>query len=46
MQLRRAQVSDAAALAAFAARTFAETFGPDKRPVDGRKSAPHPSLSC
>ena len=32
MQLRRAEISDAAALAAFAARTFAETFGPDNRP--------------
>lgn len=31
---RRAVASDAAALAAFAARLFAETFGPDNRPED------------
>jgi GNAT superfamily N-acetyltransferase len=32
--VRRAGAADAAALAAFAARTFAETFGPDNRPDD------------
>jgi ribosomal protein S18 acetylase RimI-like enzyme len=32
--IRRALVSDADALAEFAARTFAETFGPDNRPED------------
>ena len=32
MHLRRAELSDAAALAAFAARTFAETFGADNQP--------------
>lgn len=33
-QLRRAQPADAASLAQFAARAFAETFGPDNRPED------------
>jgi ribosomal protein S18 acetylase RimI-like enzyme len=33
-RLRRATAADAAALASFAARTFAETFGPDNRPED------------
>ena len=33
-QLRRAQLSDAPALAAFAARVFAESFGADNRPQD------------
>lgn len=32
--IRRAGESDVAALAEFAARTFAETFGPDNRPED------------
>ena len=32
MNLRRAELSDAPALAAFAARTFAETYGADNRP--------------
>ena len=32
--IRRAVGSDAVALADFAARTFAETFGPDNRPED------------
>ncbi|MBX3604724.1 MAG: GNAT family N-acetyltransferase [Piscinibacter sp.] len=32
--IRRAQPGDAAALAAFAARTFEETFGADNRPED------------
>ena len=32
--LRRAQPADAASLAQFAARAFAETFGPDNRPED------------
>lgn len=31
---RRGQAADAEALARFAARTFAETFGPDNRPED------------
>ncbi|NOT10198.1 MAG: GNAT family N-acetyltransferase [Gemmatimonadales bacterium] len=31
---RRAEVPDAAALAAFAARVFVETYGPDNRPED------------
>ena len=34
MRIRRGMVGDAAALAAFAARTFAETFGADNRPED------------
>ncbi len=34
--IRRGMVSDAAALAAFAARTFAETYGADNRPEDMR----------
>ena len=33
-RLRRADRADAAALAEFAARIFAETFGPDNRPED------------
>ncbi len=33
-RIRRGTVADAAALAAFAARTFAETFGPDNDPAD------------
>ena len=32
--IRRADSADAATLAAFAARTFAETFGPDNSPED------------
>jgi ribosomal protein S18 acetylase RimI-like enzyme len=34
LPLRRGQAADAEALARFAARTFAETFGPDNRPED------------
>lgn len=34
--IRRAKPGDAAALAAFAARVFTETFGPDNRPEDVR----------
>ena len=34
VRIRRGVVGDAAALAAFAARTFAETFGADNRPED------------
>jgi ribosomal protein S18 acetylase RimI-like enzyme len=34
LHLRRAQPADAQSLAQFAARTFAETFGPDNRPED------------
>jgi hypothetical protein len=33
-RIRRATLSDAASLAAFAARTFAETFGTQNRPED------------
>ncbi|HOX20802.1 MAG TPA: GNAT family N-acetyltransferase [Gemmatimonadales bacterium] len=33
-QIRRAEPADAPALARFAARIFAETFGPDNRPED------------
>lgn len=33
-EIRRATISDAPAVASFAARTFAETFGPDNRPED------------
>jgi ribosomal protein S18 acetylase RimI-like enzyme len=33
-RVRRAVPDDAGALASFAARTFAETFGPDNRPQD------------
>lgn len=33
-RIRRAEPADAAALAEFAARIFAETFGPDNRPED------------
>ena len=33
-RIRRGTVSDAAALAAFGARTFDETFGPDNDPAD------------
>ncbi|MEO8035037.1 MAG: hypothetical protein ABI837_11450 [Acidobacteriota bacterium] len=32
--IRRATTSDARAVASFAARTFAETFGPANRPED------------
>ncbi len=35
-QIRPGTVSDAALLASFAARTFAETFGPDSKPEDMR----------
>lgn len=34
LQLRRAKPADAPSLAQFAARIFAETFGPDNRPED------------
>ncbi|MBA3557734.1 MAG: GNAT family N-acetyltransferase [Gemmatimonadaceae bacterium] len=34
LRFRRAEPADAAALADFAARTFAETFGPDNRAAD------------
>jgi ribosomal protein S18 acetylase RimI-like enzyme len=34
VEIRRATTADAAAVAEFAARTFAETFGPDNRPED------------
>lgn len=34
LRFRRGQAADAEALARFAARTFAETFGPDNRPED------------
>ena len=34
VRIRRGVVGDAAALAAFAARTFVETFGADNRPED------------
>ncbi len=34
IQLRRAGIADAEALAAFAARTFSEAFGADNRPED------------
>ena len=34
LTLRRAIATDASALAAFADRTFEETFGPDNRPED------------
>lgn len=34
LTFRRGQFADADALARFAARTFAETFGPDNRPED------------
>ncbi len=34
IQLRRGELTDAARLATFAARTFACTFGPDNRPED------------
>ena len=33
-RVRRGDSSDAASLAAFAAKTFADTFGPDNRPED------------
>lgn len=36
LHIRTAVESDAPALAAFAARTFEETFGPDNRPEDLR----------
>jgi GNAT superfamily N-acetyltransferase len=42
LTLRRAIATDAPALAAFAARTFEETFGPDNRPED---MAAHLALS-